>query len=466
MLCRALPRALRAKFFSATMRDVRFFAIVLGFSLLVTQVHAQTQTRPRASNYQIPTDVQAVGGGEAAKSTNYLLDDTIGEANIGDSRSGNYDLNAGYRQTTQAYIALGCPLSVSMGTIVLTGQATGSGSCTVTTDADAGYSLSWGIRSGSGGTSTGYLINPSEQTIPPIFAPRTGLIGHWRLDETTAGSTAIDSSGFGHDGTPSGASGTNNKPQPSTSIPSNANFRDLRSLSFDGTDDSVSVSTGLTNTQTKVTFSAWANGTPTFRVILSLGPGVWIGTLGDKWAWNTSPGNYMQSTASVTSGWHHIVGTADGTTNRLYVDGVQVASAAGTLGDASGAGRIGDYSGGGYNWIGQIDDVRVYNRDLTASEVKALYATPQTWSVASNDAAWGARLRSSSTDTDSRWGTDGSTEKWLHIGDGDYSVVQRNTSNHPGSSTEIFQFRSEVGSAKIQQPGVYESTVTLTATTL
>jgi len=65
-------------------------------SLLVVALPASAQQlRPESANYVIVTDVQPVGGGQAAESANYTLDDTIGEADVGPSRSATYDLDAG-----------------------------------------------------------------------------------------------------------------------------------------------------------------------------------------------------------------------------------------------------------------------------------------------------------------------------------------------------------------------------------
>ncbi len=126
-----------------------------------------------SSNYHIRPDVVAAGGGEQAVSTNYHLDDTIGEGNIGPSRAATYDLNAGYRQTLAAYLSLNCTGSVNMGSIVQTGDtsvnvcgstgycASNAAACTVVTDGDAGYGLHWTITSGTGAlggrTGTGHL---------------------------------------------------------------------------------------------------------------------------------------------------------------------------------------------------------------------------------------------------------------------------------------------------------------------
>jgi hypothetical protein len=81
---------------------------------------------------------------------------------------------------------------------------------------------------------------------------------------------------------------------------------------------------------------------------------------------------------NVTSGWHLVTGTYDGATARLYVDGTLVASETFTAPpNTSFPLYIGRYYGaGGYNWSGGIDEVRLYNRALTAAEVAALFTSP------------------------------------------------------------------------------------------
>ena len=79
-----------------------------------------------------------------------------------------------------------------------------------------------------------------------------------------------------------------------------------------------------------------------------------------------------------TGVWHLITGTYDGAKMTLYVDGVVVATAAktGAIAVTSdplfiGAKKAGDTTSGN-NFLGKIDDVRVYNKALTAGEVAAL----------------------------------------------------------------------------------------------
>lgn len=74
--------------------------------------------------------------------------------------------------------------------------------------------------------------------------------------------------------------------------------------------------------------------------------------------------------------WAHVAVTYDAptTTMRLYIDGVQVASSSSVAAIPAGAGIVvGNYASSAIiGFIGDMDDVQVYNRALTATEVKAL----------------------------------------------------------------------------------------------
>jgi len=426
----------------------------------------------QSTNYTMPSDAQGAGGGEEAKSTNYKLEDTIGEQSIGQSATANYELNAGYRQTIKTYISLSGPPTVAIGTITGNGQKTASGTWTVVTDADAGYTLSWAVRTGSGGVNTGALINEHEHLVRP-FNLSGGLVGHWRLDETSTGGSdsVFDASGNGYHGTPTGPSGTNNKPQPSTAVPDNPNFKTNRSLDFDGTDDYVAAnaSTPFNFGTGDFSLSAWIRTTSSSTVVAignyNGGEDYWLGVNSGVATFSISGGSVAGGTVN-DGNWHLITGVRSAGTIIIYVDGVQQNTAGNTNGASPAASpRIGAFSNG-YYWPGQIDDARIYNRALSAAEVGTMNGTPQSWSIANTTSAWGARLRSSSTDTDAKWGTDGASAKWLNVGDGTYNVVTRNTRTSLSGSNEILQFRAEIGSNKIQTTGTYTATVIVTATSL
>jgi ABC-type phosphate transport system substrate-binding protein len=76
--------------------------------------------------------------------------------------------------------------------------------------------------------------------------------------------------------------------------------------------------------------------------------------------------------------WTHLAATYDGTSLRLFVNGVEVDNT--LLGSAittsAGALRIGGNAINGQYFRGLIDDVRIYNRALSATEIQADMNTP------------------------------------------------------------------------------------------
>src|SRR5207248_6908965 len=74
-----------------------------------------------------------------------------------------------------------------------------------------------------------------------------------------------------------------------------------------------------------------------------------------------------------TASWSHLAATYDGTTERLYVNGAQVASLAisGTISTSSSPLKIGGNAIWGEWFDGLIDEVRIYNRPLSAIEIQS-----------------------------------------------------------------------------------------------
>jgi len=77
----------------------------------------------------------------------------------------------------------------------------------------------------------------------------------------------------------------------------------------------------------------------------------------------------------VAGGTYHVVGTFDGTTQRLYVNGAQVASAAlsGSATTNTRALVIGSWDGASEFFAGTIDEPAVYGTVLSAAQVAAHY---------------------------------------------------------------------------------------------
>lgn len=98
----------------------------------------------QSSSYKIESDSINIGGTENSISSNYGLSDTVGEVGTGNSTSTSYNLYAGYRTMTGAYVAISAPADVTMSPSIngLTGgTSNGSAAWTVTTDSPSGYTL-------------------------------------------------------------------------------------------------------------------------------------------------------------------------------------------------------------------------------------------------------------------------------------------------------------------------------------
>ncbi len=159
---------------------------------------------------------------------------------------------------------------------------------------------------------------------------------------------------------------------------------------FDGVNDHVQVtgSTGLPTGAAARSVELWFKTSATTRQVLfdygSLAPnakfGLWIdagGTSMTSWGWGGGADNVFQLSAGVTNGaWHHVVHTYDGTSLRLYVDGVVLPAQAATratvldqFGFTIGAAlNTLDTNAGGF-FTGVIDEVSFYTNAMNQSTV-------------------------------------------------------------------------------------------------
>ena len=73
---------------------------------------------------------------------------------------------------------------------------------------------------------------------------------------------------------------------------------------------------------------------------------------------------------TLSSGWHHITVVGTGTVQNFYIDGVYVGQT--DKKSTTNIRSIGNYWGSNQNW-GTFDDVRIYDRALSMSEISSLY---------------------------------------------------------------------------------------------
>ena len=226
---------------------------------------------------------------------------------------------------------------------------------------DFTYSDGWrSITDGEGFSLT--IIDTSE--VPPVVS-ENGLVAHWKLDESS-GSTAADSAGA-NDGAVYGN-------------PTWTTGRVAGALNLDGSGDYILGSSAGPLTVGSVTVSAWVKVTgltgvwnPVLTQHDAANDGCYFYIYEDEPAFTIRMGGVDAFASSPEAigwnEWHHLAGTNDGSTIRLYVDGSAKASASSTgLTGTDYDLYIGyDYSSSAY-FSGLIDDVRIYNRTLSDYE--------------------------------------------------------------------------------------------------
>ena len=212
-----------------------------------------------------------------------------------------------------------------------------------------------------------YAIAFSVASAPSIH---TGLIGYWPMDET-GGTTVGDVSGNGYDGTIASGVGW------TTGWVDGA-------LALGGADPSVTIGAApLADNLSAVTMAVWIRGAPAtdwhsivdkrdahtdgFDLYLEPGSRAFL---------RINNSTLTGTTVVADDTWHHVVGTFDGSRLTLYVDGVEDGTAvigANSLSTTHTL-RFGTGRQGGFFYDGLLDEVRIWNRGLSAAEVAEVYA--------------------------------------------------------------------------------------------
>jgi len=216
-------------------------------------------------------------------------------------------------------------------------------------------------------------------TAAPADAPAipvNGLVAYWPLDEAQ-GTIARDATGNLNDGT------LLNDPTWIATAPAGASLNPS-ALHLDGADDYVEVTPRtLPRAEAAKTISVWfrnSASSPRLRNLVAFfndqgNTGIHLGfetNLVAVWRY----GDFDPVIASATApdgGWHHLAYTWDGSTHRLYLDGSAIGTS--TIGMKNGAvatARLGAWQVPDEMFIGDLDDVRVYDRPLSDAEIAAL----------------------------------------------------------------------------------------------
>jgi hypothetical protein len=236
-------------------------------------------------------------------------------------------------------------------------------------------------------------------------------VGHWKFDEGQ-GDYVYDSSGNKNNGYVV-IGETGDSTATSTAWQNGASGKFNGSLDFDGTDDYVDVGAGASLNITKeITISVWAkmddvgtsigsnqylfakgsvayNDAASNSYLLFL---INAGTSSEDYVrFQLSNGSSFYNVPSSTSiaqssrltlnyfspnNWYHIVGTYDGTTMKIYIDGEYRASTSGPASINSLPSTnlyFGKHGDNTRFYDGKMDDVRIYNYALTPSQIQQVY---------------------------------------------------------------------------------------------
>jgi len=264
----------------------------------------------------------------------------------------------------------------------------------------AGFWHTCGVRSDGtltcwGDNSVGQLVAPSG-TFLQIDAGRnhtcgvrdelssTLFEGYWKLDDGS-GTTAADSSSNGYNGM------LENSPTWSRDDIAPTNFDNSNSLRFDRAEGDHVTIPGTTNIDnlSQFSLSTWVKLTTmpsspnhNYMRFISLGNAKAVLRYVDhdgtgKLQFYMNIGGSLHSVVVdhhwATGAWYHVAGTYDGSTMRLYLNGVEQGEkdVSGTVATGNGVTLS---SSGGEALDGLLDDVRVYNRALSFREIQALAA--------------------------------------------------------------------------------------------
>ena len=248
-------------------------------------------------------------------------------------------------------------------------------------DTTAPYSASWDTFSAGNGPHTlaavardaaGNTTTSASVGVTVQNTAAAGLVGAWALDETS-GTTAADQSGRGNTGTV-------------TSPVWTGAGKFNGALSLNGTSSWVTVADSSSlDLTTGMTVEAWVRPTVvnSWRTVVmkeqtgNLTYGLYANTSANRPAIeayiNGSLRTLNGTSQLPTATWSHLAATYDGATLRLFVNGAAAGTlaAAGSILTSNSPLRIGGNGVWGEYFSGPIDEVRVYNRALTATEIQA-----------------------------------------------------------------------------------------------
>ena len=166
-------------------------------------------------------------------------------------------------------------------------------------------------------------------------------------------------------------------------------FYNNGTLRFDGVNDYIFLNNSQLNIASSITVEAWVKynvqggyNARAYSVITCKGyPWTWLledqsGQFNFRISTSvTADSNVNSSYSHGLNTWNHVVGTYDGASQKIYVDGIlrSSTSLSGTINVSSNDALVGTYNYGDYCLTGNVGVVRVYQKALSAAEVAQNY---------------------------------------------------------------------------------------------
>lgn len=242
--------------------------------------------------------------------------------------------------------------------------------------------------------SNGFAPRDGSPLYPSLWR---GCVGAWAPCLGPSGLTLRDWSGFGNHGTLTSMTAA-------AWTPSGGRY----GLLFDGVDDYVPVSTSrFPSGNSALTFSLWFNPASigTARPLIGYGrngTGTWVIVYVDSGGrvvmeFGNGSGSVVGTTVLVVGRWYHIAAIYDRSQTRIAINGITESSTAYSSAnidvnrdtDSQPIGGIGSYFTQFATQVdnglaterytsasGSLDDVRIYNRALSANEIRLLATRP------------------------------------------------------------------------------------------
>lgn len=239
-----------------------------------------------------------------------------------------------------------------------------------------------------GGWMPGVFEVGNDLSLGP-FTRDNGLVGYWTLDEGS-GTVINDYSGQGNNGSKSNGS-WESEPTCANSnclgtaingLMDTVTINDPTSGVLDFSDsESFSVSFWIETGAHEFVYSYWLNKGGSAAIA---GYSVYINNVGVA-VFSYADGNgsgtdFVQTTTNlIDSGKHMITFVVDREVNKIFaytngiLEGTDVSIAEGSAKDSTSSLKFGETNTASSEAVGVVDDLRIYNRALTAEEIKAIY---------------------------------------------------------------------------------------------